>query len=71
MKIISTSDNRVSFKEDGYISHNVGHVLNMWLHENEMRVYHKDADKGIFHYNFPSAEAALKASKEIIEQLSK
>ncbi len=71
MSVVSSSDGRVSFKLEGYISHRVGNRRDFYLHENEMLIYHKDFKGGLMSFTFPSEDSALKASKELIEQLNK
>lgn len=71
MDYICTSDGRVSFKKEGYIAHNVGNIKNIYLHENEMEVIHRNGKDGKLYFTFPNEESAIKASKEISEQLNK
>ena len=70
MDYICTSDGRVSFKKEGYISHHVGNINDMYLHENQMRIIHRSGENGRLHFTFPNEASALKASKEINEQLN-
>ena len=72
MKIIATSDGKVCFKEEGYISHELGTTGHpMALRENEMKICHKDFKDGYQYLTFSNAADAKRASKEISEQLKK
>lgn len=73
MDIISTSDGRISFKADDYVSHKVGSEGGLILKENEIVVFTKKGtafERGeIIPYS--SHSQALYYSKEIIKQLLK
>lgn len=72
MKIISTSDGRISFKKEGYISHHIGGQIRIF--SNEITIVHKDFigfshSPNANYFWFPTESDAKKASKEITEQL--
>jgi hypothetical protein len=68
MKIIATSDGKISMRADEYLSHRTGTYGNFTLCSSEMSICTKSKPTGWI-YKFDSAEEMLKASREIIEQL--
>jgi hypothetical protein len=73
MKIIATSDGRISFKAEDYESHRTGTEGGLLLKSNELCIFTKKGtafDRGEI-IQYASPEIAQKFSREITEQLSK